>query len=118
MVWPRFGLGLNLNEIILFLMLDSAEDFHDHKIWIIFVLSRELPLKPLNTRDVSLTSSNIDASSVATFLQSFHSLRQYRYDYKNDDNTPPELVLSAFGQGLARLTHCLEDLVITIIDEK
>jgi hypothetical protein len=67
------------------------------------------------TRDVSLTNSKIDDDTMVVFLQAFKSLHRFKYEYGGKEIAGDQIYPSAFGEGLAHLTHILEELVLTTL---
>jgi hypothetical protein len=72
-----------------------------------------------STGEVEFEYNAMDSDSMTNFLKCFTRLRKFVYSYGagNNEGGMDEMEPGAIGKGLQHLKHCLEELIVSEVDD-
>jgi hypothetical protein len=115
-LWPESEY-LHFSDILPFLRLPSVQSVAVSRLAVDNARDR-LGVFPtencqFRTKELEITSSCLEAWGLITFLRLFTSLRKFSYSHVGREDEDTDFLPQEFGQAIAHLLPCLEELEIS-----
>jgi len=110
---PASSYGLHLPLLVPYIRLESVTVCRGFEVFD-FQYGQPRSGSKLDLADLFIEQSCISSDYLQHFLRNFRFLKRFQYDHKQYaiSDHRPRLIPPVVGEGLAHLTHCLEELEI------